>query len=83
MDIEGKRKLAIDILEDEMSEYTSEYLDGVDYLKDWIIEAMFRFNKEVNNVVLDDDVKCEHLNRTYNEVTGRFICSDCGIRIKY
>tara|TARA_R110000772_G_scaffold169187_2_gene281039 strand:- start:7 stop:225 length:219 start_codon:yes stop_codon:yes gene_type:complete len=37
---------------------------------------------KILDVVLDDVIKCEHINRMYNEGTGYYICSDCGIRIK-
>ena len=54
MDLKEKRKLAKDVLEDNMSESTSEHINKVDYLTNWIIDAMIEFSDKVNNGVLDD-----------------------------
>ena len=54
MDKEQKRKLAEEVLTDEMSEYTMKHINDIRYLKDWIIDAMLEFSDKVNNGVLDD-----------------------------
>ena len=39
------RKAAIGILEDEMSEYTLEHIREIDYLEEWIVDAMIKFHE--------------------------------------
>ena len=39
------RKAAIEILEDEMSEYTLEHIRKIDYLEEWIVDAMIKFHE--------------------------------------
>lgn len=72
MDIEQKRKLARDILEDEMSDNTLEHISKIDYLQDWIIDAMINFSNKVNNSVLDD-VSVRFLFDFVNEFTDTVI----------
>jgi hypothetical protein len=59
MDKEKKRKLAEEVLTDEMSSYTMKHINEIRYLQDWIIDAMIEFSNKVNNVVLDDVSKSE------------------------
>jgi hypothetical protein len=72
MDIEQKRKLARDILEDEMSDNTLEHISKIDYLQDWIIDAMINFSNKVNNCALDD-VSVRFLFDFVNEFTDTVI----------
>ncbi len=53
MDKERRREFAKECLEQDMSIYTSEHLDKIDYLKDWIVDAMLEYTDLENNGFLD------------------------------
>lgn len=77
MDKEQKRKLAEEVLMDEMSSYTAKHINEIHYLQDWIIDAMINFSDKVNNVVLDDVSYCRH---NWVELSGGWTkqCTICG-----
>jgi hypothetical protein len=49
------RTIAINILEDEMSENTLRHIREIDYLEEWIVDAMINFHEgEVKKLNLLD-----------------------------
>tara|TARA_R110002012_G_C11419460_1_gene588046 strand:- start:208 stop:468 length:261 start_codon:yes stop_codon:yes gene_type:complete len=46
------KEIAKKILDDEMSEYTSEHINKVEELEGWIINAMIEYSKKVSKIEL-------------------------------
>ena len=63
------RKAAIGILEDEMSEYTLEHIREIDYLEEWIVDAMIKFH--------ESEVKKLNIPAVSNNEVA--VCSRCGL----
>lgn len=57
------RNRAINILEDEMSENTLRHIREIDYLEDWIVDAMIRFH--------ESELKNFHLSDVISSVCGK------------
>lgn len=52
--MKNKREKAKSVLEDEMSDYTLNHIKKINYLEDWIIDAMIKYKeKEVEKISLN------------------------------
>ena len=81
------RKAAIEILEDEMSEYTLEHIKEIDYLEEWIVDAMIKFHesevKKLNKLDVNrrsEQLICPECENQYphSHTDGSYSCEDCG-----
>ena len=68
------RRIALKVLEDEMSENTLRHIREIDYLEDWIVDAMINFHEsEVKKLnLLDDSNRRELLFAFIAEIKKEF-----------